>query len=152
MSDVVLLSDPAKLNRCAFTQLETIFHVRARLRTRYKIRTQMQAACSSKIGSCCSHPTFDVLQHFKVAASSNSDDIDACGAKVTESLTSQDTQQKQQNLAVALQGRFLQELLEIVANNGLADSRLAAVLRICTLLMQSESVRDSFPTQVRVSW
>eukprot|EP00892_Ulva_mutabilis_P010855 jgi/Ulvmu1/8141/UM040_0037.1 len=96
-----------------------------------------------------SHPTYAVLQQFKVAAASTADEMDAHCAKVTEWLSAKENQQRQQNLAVALQGGFLRDLLEIVAKDGLADSRLAAVLRICTLMMQSESIRDSFPSQVQ---
>lgn len=96
----------------------------------------------------CSHPTFDVLQHFKLAAATQSEAIEAPAAKVTETLSSKDTQQKQENLAVALQGGFLQEFLAIVAKNALDDARLSAVLNMCTLLVQSETIRDSFATQV----
>lgn len=99
----------------------------------------------------CSHPTFNILRLFKTSARASSEDIADAAARVAESMESKDTRQKQQNLAVAMQMGALQELLASVANDNLSESCLAAVLRICTLLMQSESIRDSFSTTVRIS-
>lgn len=98
----------------------------------------------------CSHPTFHILRQFKTSACASSEDIADAAAKVTDSMESKDTRQKQQNLAVALQMGALEELLAIVANDCLSDSCLASVLRVCTLLMQSESIRDSFSSTVRI--
>ena len=96
----------------------------------------------------CSHPTYGILRQFKSACAPSGDISDAA-AKVTDSMSSNDARQKQQNLAVALQMGFLKELLTTISNEDLSDACVAAVLRISTLLMQSESIRDSFPNAVR---
>jgi hypothetical protein len=63
-------------------------------------------------------------------------------------LTAQDAYERQQNLAVALQGGALRSLLLMAALDGLPVQPAITLVRLCTEAMQLLSNRDAFAEKV----